>query len=198
MPAYTNVTLTVHGITATVPSTASAILKSDNMNDGRKVNGDIYPPGFVRGTCPEHHQRGHLIGKALGGDGGDKNNLVTLTDGTNHPIMYEYEHLVHQYVKSHPNIDFYYIVSAKYDANNYHLTTLGNYGAMHNPYCPFPCPESLTIEFYYIDNNGHRSYPISIPANNAVFGTQTLIIPNGVYKFHEGHVVHVANGCWAA
>lgn len=40
---------------------------------------------------PYHHERGHLIGRQLGGDGGHTSNLVGLSDGTNAPLMADIE-----------------------------------------------------------------------------------------------------------
>ncbi|WP_020410006.1 DNA/RNA non-specific endonuclease [Hahella ganghwensis] len=47
--------------------------------------------GHMGNAHPYHHERGHLIGKQLGGDGGDARNLVGLSDGTNAPLMSDIE-----------------------------------------------------------------------------------------------------------
>ncbi len=47
--------------------------------------------GYVANAHPYHHERGHLIGKQLGGDGTDSRNFVGLSDGTNAPMMADIE-----------------------------------------------------------------------------------------------------------
>lgn len=47
--------------------------------------------GYVNNAHPYHHERGHLIGKQLGGDGTDSRNFVGLSDGTNAPMMADIE-----------------------------------------------------------------------------------------------------------
>ncbi|NWC00244.1 DNA/RNA non-specific endonuclease [Pseudomonas gingeri] len=175
------------------------------MSGGSGPSASIRPPGFVTGGCPNHHQRGHLIGNQLGGSGTDPNNLVTLTEGSNHPFMYEYEKLVYDYVKGHSGSKFTYLVTANYDTTKYYVAPAAPggaaSGAMSNPYCPLPCPESLTIEFFSTDGNGAKTYPIPVNAmtptgfNSAYCGPVT--VQNGGYKFHEGSLTHIKNNCWA-
>lgn len=57
------------------------------------------PPGWVGGQHPSHQQRSHLAGDTLGGSGSDRRNLVTLTDGSNHPGMSKLEGVVRRHVK---------------------------------------------------------------------------------------------------
>ncbi|HEY6527123.1 MAG TPA: DNA/RNA non-specific endonuclease [Cellvibrionaceae bacterium] len=49
--------------------------------------------GHMGNAHPYHHERGHLIGKQLGGDGSSAANLVGLSDGTNAPLMSDIEGL---------------------------------------------------------------------------------------------------------
>ncbi len=72
------------------------------------------PPGWVGGGHPNHHQRGHLIGKQFGGPG-TLNNLVTLTDGTNHPAMTLYENALAATVKAAGAQTFFYKVTPTYN-----------------------------------------------------------------------------------
>lgn len=72
------------------------------------------PPGWAGGAHPHHHQRGHLIGNQFGG-AGTINNLVTLTDGTNHPGMTNRENPLANYVAAHPAHVIFYFVSANYN-----------------------------------------------------------------------------------
>jgi hypothetical protein len=75
----------VKPVSAEVVISAVASLTSTNMTGGSGPDGSILPPGWGGGSCPTHHNRGHLIGNKLGGPGNEKKNLVTLTAGTNHP-----------------------------------------------------------------------------------------------------------------
>lgn len=47
--------------------------------------------GHMGNSHPYHHERGHLIGKQLGGNGASAQNLVGLSDGTNAPLMADIE-----------------------------------------------------------------------------------------------------------
>lgn len=67
--------------TGTSPSVASNLIPSHAHALGVAVGAGH----------PYHHERGHLIGRQLGGDGGDVNNLVGLSDGTNAPLMADIE-----------------------------------------------------------------------------------------------------------
>jgi len=58
------------------------------------------PPGWVGGQHPHHQQRSHLAGDTLGGSGSDSRNLVTLSDGANHPGMSKMEGIVRRHVKN--------------------------------------------------------------------------------------------------
>jgi len=215
--AYTKAQLTVHGVTATVVTSAETTLTSVNTTGGSGPSGTILPPGFVTGLCPNHHQRGHLIGNQVGGPGTVADNLVTMTEGTNHPVMFEFEDMVFKHVKANPGVTFNYKAIARYDSSRY-LTApaaIGGatHGAANNPYCPFPCPESFEIHFTrnvkgqivypisvntmvtepYVDNFGQpqvQSYYVQVQA--------PVVFTNGVYKFHEGSPKHVANQCWAS
>jgi hypothetical protein len=71
---------------ATVRWYAQARLTKTRHERRLGPSGSITPPGWLRGDCPSHHNRGHLIGNAVGGSATESKNLVTLTAGTNHPI----------------------------------------------------------------------------------------------------------------
>ena len=204
-PEYKSTTISVNGVSVTVPLYAKAKLTSTNMTGGSGPDQSLLPPGFVSGMCPQHHQRGHLIGNKLGGSGTDLRNLVTLTEGTNHPIMYEYEAMVYDYVKKNPGIEFIYQVTAQYEPSRYLPVQVApggaTTGAANNPYCPMPCPESLRIDFFYAETPGKLYYPLIYRVLNEHgegWESGPLYILNGVYKFHEGSPKHVAQGCWAS
>ncbi|MCZ2078505.1 MAG: DNA/RNA non-specific endonuclease, partial [Bryobacterales bacterium] len=81
------------------PGTATAVITPSDIGTGTEANSRIRPPGFQGGAHPHHHERGHLIGNQLGGDGNDPRNLVTMTGGTNHPHMEALESRVRAHVE---------------------------------------------------------------------------------------------------
>ena len=69
---------------------------------------------------PYHHERGHLIGRQLGGDGSDVNNLVGLSDGTNAPLMSDIEgHVRDILTASGPGSSVWIQVTIDYNATHY-------------------------------------------------------------------------------
>ncbi|MEM6635256.1 MAG: DNA/RNA non-specific endonuclease [Pseudomonadota bacterium] len=185
---------TVHGVTHYVPVKATATLTAANLAQGSGPQND--PPGFVSGDCPEHHQRGHIIGNQLGGPGKNP-NLVTLSEGTNHPVMAEFEAAVREKVQASAHA-LTYQVDILYDEASYSGTADGRWGVLGNPFCLFPAPSSLLLSLYYTDVNGVVQHPLLSRLPD--FGRQgnALIVPNGIYKFHYGSQRHVKAGCWAA
>lgn len=153
-----------------------------------------------------HHQRGHLIGKALGGPGNDAQNLVTLVAGTNHPFMYDYEAAVKSFVIANPaRAPFSYTVRCNYDQGQY-ISSAGfpYYGAAGNPFCLWPAPAMLLLSV--IDAFGaavriNDLFPTMTAADVASFQATMMLGPeicilNGIYKNYTG-ATHVANQCWA-
>lgn len=189
-----------------VPSWASAQLTPTNMSGGSGPDASITPPGWGTGVCPMHHQRGHLIGQALGGPGNDARNLVTLVSGTNHPFMYDYEAAVKSFVAANvTRAPFTYTVACSYDASFYMATPgFPYYGVAGNPFCLWPAPAVILLSL--VDAVGTavdvaELFPHWAPADVANFKLNMMIggaiaILNGVYKNYNG-AVHVANGCWA-
>lgn len=77
------------------PTTADALITPKMIGTGSSAKQDIRPPGFISGTDPNNHSRGHLIGRQLGGSGEDPKNLVTLYQNpVNTPFMTKYENMV--------------------------------------------------------------------------------------------------------
>ena len=131
-----------------LPQSAEALLTPTNMTGGQDAT--LNPPGFVAGGCPYHHQRGHLIGNNLGGKD-DLRNLVTLTDGTNHPYMFAIERIVKNIViKTQQN--YKYKVEVMYDEYSPTPNHTG-YGALGNPYCQSPCPSHLFVGLTRVSDN---------------------------------------------
>ena len=60
----------------------------EHAQRGHPRRGRIKPPGFADGAV---HDRGHLIGKLLGGLGSDARNLTTMFKNANTPVMREFE-----------------------------------------------------------------------------------------------------------
>jgi hypothetical protein len=151
------------------PYVARTILTKGNMSGGSGPNGAICPPGWLTGECPAHHQRGHLIGNKLGGSGNDPQNLVTLTAGSNHPIMYEYEDAIHNYVSTH-NCACYYAVMAHYNPSKYLPVSYQDpvtglkvvkRGASNNPFCEYPAPESLVMVLIDVTDPTQGANPLA-------------------------------------
>ncbi len=184
-------------VTATVVTQAVATLTSANMGGGSGASNAINPPGWSSGDCPHHHNRGHLIGNKLGGPGDVANNLVTLTAGTNHPIMYEFENGVYNIVMANPNVNFTYTVVCGYDADDYSaLQEFPIPGAANNPFCLFPAPAKLTLSLSG-PNHHYTVAEIAQAINGNVNNNSTgLTFPNGVYKLYQG-IVHTNNNCWS-
>ena len=191
-----------NAVTCKVVTKAVATLTSTNMTGGSAASSSINPPGWSSGDCPTHHQRGHLIGNNLGGPGDEPKNLVTLTAGTNHPFMYEYEDCVRRCVLANSGEMFTYTVECNYDAKSY--TSISGFeidGAGGNPFCLFPAPAFLTLSLMvkasYIKLGDLVKYLPKPPLDLGLAAAYThLNVANGGYKFYSSPT-HVANSCWA-
>jgi hypothetical protein len=82
------------------PTGGFAEVTSSTIGIGTPASFSINPPGWQGGTHPYHQERGHLIAKNHGGSGTDARNLVTITDGTNHPGMTMHENKITKHVKA--------------------------------------------------------------------------------------------------
>ncbi len=67
---------------------AAATITKHMINAGTRASGRIKPQGFADGAV---HDRGHLIGKLLGGLGSDARNLTTMFKNANTPVMRGFE-----------------------------------------------------------------------------------------------------------
>jgi hypothetical protein len=183
------------------PQKAYAILKKGQMDGGQKAT--INPIGFVNGICPYHHQRGHLIGNDLGGKN-DRRNLVTLTDGSNHPAMYAMERIVKKIVEDGKGREFDYVVIADYDINLYQKCQNGVRGAAGNPFCTPPdVPAQLRIGLTAkgsaksllddLDLLKHYDDAKKVTAKWKEFMTRDgfFCVGNGMYKEHKNPNNHV-------
>ena len=82
------------------PTGGFAEVTSSTIGTGSNASSSIRPPGFIDGRHPHHQERGHLIANNHGGSGKDARNLVTITDGTNHPGMTRHENKVTRHVNA--------------------------------------------------------------------------------------------------
>ena len=82
------------------PTGGFAELTESTIGTGTSASNSINPPGWQGGEHPYHQQRGHLIANNHGGSGTDPKNLVTITDGTNHPGMTKFENKITNHVKA--------------------------------------------------------------------------------------------------
>ena len=80
------------------PTGGLAEISQSQIGTGTSA-GSYDPPGWEGGTHPYHQERGHLIAKNHGGSGTDPRNIVTITDGTNHPGMTKHENAITRHVK---------------------------------------------------------------------------------------------------
>lgn len=119
---------------------------------------------------PYHHERGHLIGKQLGGDGGDVNNLVGLSDGTNAPLMADIEgHVRDILTAAGAGSSVWVQVTVSYAAGDYNGPAAAPYGVG------------------MVGKISYNVYDHTPPGNTLLYHTE---YPNGVVKNH-----HVAGCC---
>jgi RHS repeat-associated protein len=78
----------------------------------------IDPPGWLGGAHPHHQQRSHLLADTLGGSGSDARNLVTLTDGSNHPGMSSVEGGIRRHIQQNPTSTVLLEVKPHYNGND--------------------------------------------------------------------------------
>ncbi|NPD24340.1 RHS repeat-associated core domain-containing protein [Corallococcus exiguus] len=62
-----------------------------------------YTPTGFNNAHPDHHERGHLVGRQLGGDGTDCRNIAILTSGTNSPLMRDIETRIRNHIEATGN-----------------------------------------------------------------------------------------------
>lgn len=90
------------------------------------------PPGWQGGAHPFHQQRSHLLADTLGGSGSDARNLVTLTDGANHPGMSTSEGQIRRYLRNNPTSSVTLEVTPHYTGNNLVPDRVSMYALDHN------------------------------------------------------------------
>ncbi|ACL76323.1 eCIS core domain-containing protein [Ruminiclostridium cellulolyticum] len=124
------------------------------------------PPGWVGNAHPNHHQRSHLIGGQFGAPK-TLNNLVTLTDGSNHPGMSVHENILAAAIANNPAHLFLY-----------HVTTDNTVFAATNsvgiPTVATPAPQGVIMDAVNLTTG--------IPVLQAVY------VPNNIFQNHAGCV----------
>jgi len=134
-------------LTCKAVTLATAMLSRATLAGGSDPDQNLKPPGWCSGGCPTHHQRGHLVGNTLGGQGDTYDNLVTLTAGSNHPFMFAIEGKIKRYVCEHSDQSFMYEVQCHY--SDYIMVEIAQGFfvpcAATNPFCLFPAPAGLTL-----------------------------------------------------
>lgn len=122
------------------------------------------PPGWIGNAHPHHHQRSHLIGGQFGAPK-TLNNLVTLTDGSNHPGMSVHENILATAIANNPAHVFLYDVTtdnAVFAATN----------AAGNPTVATPAPQGVMMDAMNLTTG--------IPV------LQGIYIPNNIFQNHAG------------
>lgn len=132
------------------------------------------PPGWIGNAHPNHHHRGHLIGKQFGG-AGTVNNLMTLTDGTNSSGagMTGFENPLAKLMTANPGVVFLYNVTPVYKPGWSKKTGALATGGAGNLVVGHPAPQKVTMQAKNL-------------FTGAVIGPVT--VPNGLLWNHAGCV----------
>jgi RHS repeat-associated protein len=93
---------------------ARALITEDMLDTGTHANPSIMPPGYQSGQPP--YNRGHLIARMLGGSGDVPENLVTLHQHANTPVMRGYEDMIYRAVAGGESV--FYEVTPVYSGAN--------------------------------------------------------------------------------
>jgi hypothetical protein len=142
--------------TGTAPSVASNLIPSHAHALGVAVGAGH----------PYHHERGHLIGRQLGGSGADVNNLVGLSDGSNAPLMADMEGVFAQALRAAgAGSSIWVRVSVTYAAGDYNG--------------PVAAPHVAGM----VGRIDYEIYDHAPPGNTLII---SATYPNGVVKNHHG------------
>ncbi|MEO7020999.1 MAG: DNA/RNA non-specific endonuclease [Ktedonobacteraceae bacterium] len=153
------------------PVYASATIGYNDLGTGNTITvPNVQVAGYVANAHPYHHERGHLIGKQLGGDGTDARNFVALSDGTNAPIMSDIEGFVREILtNAGPGSSVFVEVTVDYSANHY----------AGSPATPFLANSPLVIHGTMVGSVEYHVYDVQ---GGAILFTRRY--PNGVVKNH--------------
>lgn len=151
------------------PAYSSAIIQAPIGGGGTPAGN---PPGWKGGKHPYHHNRGHLIGKQFGGIGGLK-NIVTLTDGSNHPQMSIHENALAGIIAANPGNIYAYKVTAHYMGGWGVKNSVGAGGGQKTIVGP-PAPHHVTLDAQVVGG------PVLLGG--------TVTINNGILQNHNACV----------
>ncbi|MFJ9131295.1 DNA/RNA non-specific endonuclease [Streptomyces sp. NPDC102340] len=74
------------------------------LDTGTKASRRVQPPGWEGAAAG--HTRGHLLARALGGDGRAEANIVIIYDRANNEVMEHLESRIYDTVKTHGPVDY--------------------------------------------------------------------------------------------
>ena len=182
MPVATNYTADAHGRPWRAEATI-AVVGAAAGGTAASVHADrIF--GHLGNAHPYHHERGHLIGKQLGGDGSHVQNLVGLSDGTNAPLMADIEALCAEIIRANPGGSVFLRVEVDWTNVNYNGPAVAPSVAGVAPWGVNGLPGGGTkgtvgaiIVSIFSANPG-----LPAPATGALLWTHGY--PNGVVKNH--------------
>ncbi|BBM86658.1 DNA/RNA non-specific endonuclease [Candidatus Uabimicrobium amorphum] len=149
------------------PIYASAVIRPTDLGTGTPASvasGNV--TGHMGNNHPYHHERGHLIGKQLGGNGADVRNLVGLSDGTNAPMMADIEGVVREILENNgANASIFLEVTVDYTGTHYN-------GPPAAPYVP-GMVGSIEVNVYNEPGGAMlytQRYPNGMVKNHRVLG----------------------------
>lgn len=130
---------------------------------------------------PYHHERGHLIGRQLGGDGADPRNLVGLSDGTNAPLMADIEGFCRDVLNANPGGSVFLRVEVDWTNADYNAPVAAPYVAGAAPWGVGAggakgTVGSVTVTIYSADPAAggaelfRQGYPNGVVKNHAALG----------------------------
>ncbi|WP_306320503.1 MULTISPECIES: DNA/RNA non-specific endonuclease [unclassified Streptomyces] len=74
------------------------------LDTGTKASRRVQPPGWEGAAAG--HTRGHLLARALGGDGRAEGNIVIMYDRANNEVMEQLESRIYDTVQTHGPVDY--------------------------------------------------------------------------------------------
>ncbi len=127
MPVATAYTADAYGRPSRAEATIAVVGALAGGTAATVPNGHVY--GHLGNGHPYHHERGHLIGRQLGGDGGDARNLVGLSDGTNAPLMADIEGWCREAIQAQPGASVFLRVDVDWTGTDYNGPVAAPYAA---------------------------------------------------------------------
>lgn len=158
------------GPTYNAPNFSKGIIQAPIGGGGAPAGN---PPGWNGGVHPHHQNRGHLMGKQFGGIGGLA-NLVTLTDGSNHPQMSIHENFLAATIVANPAKIYAYKVTAHYLPGWKKLNSAVATGGGGKTVIGHPAPHHVTLDAKEV--------------GGAVLFGGTVTVNNGIFQNHAACV----------